>query len=147
MFSISCFIQRLGEFELLSMFSMSCIIQRLGELELLSMFSMSCIIQRLGELELLSMFSLSCFIQRLGELELLSMFSMSCIIQRLGELELSLQHHQDMNNTLEDQLHKTRHLDAEHQDRMENTQRELNELKRKLKEAENRAQVCSNEIL
>jgi septal ring factor EnvC (AmiA/AmiB activator) len=85
-------------------------------------------------------------IQRLGELELLSMFSMSCIIQRLGELELSLQHHQDMNNTLEDQLHKTRHLDAEHQDRMENTQRELNELKRKLKEAENRAQVCSNEI-
>jgi hypothetical protein len=40
-----------------------------------------------------------------------------------------------MNNTLEDQLHKTRRLDAEHQDRMENTQRELNELKRKLKEA------------
>ena len=71
--------------------------------------------------------------------------------KRLGELELSLQHHQDMNNTLEDQLHKTRHLDAEHQDRMENTQRELNELKRKLKEAENRAQnermVMENQIV
>lgn len=57
-------------------------------------------------------------------------------------MELTLQNQEDMNRSLEDQLHKTRHLDAEHQDRMENTHKELSDLKRQLKESEKRAQVC-----
>ncbi|XP_063423484.1 centriolin-like isoform X6 [Mytilus trossulus] len=60
--------------------------------------------------------------------------------KRLGEMELTLQNQEDMNRSLEDQLHKTRHLDAEHQDRMENTHKELSDLKRQLKESEKRAQ-------
>lgn len=63
------------------------------------------------------------------------------IFQRLGELELTLHQQEDMNRTLEDQLHKSRNIDAEQQDRMENTQRELNDLRQKLKETDRKLQV------
>ncbi|CAG2249623.1 CNTRL [Mytilus edulis] len=67
--------------------------------------------------------------------------------KRLGEMELTLQNQEDMNRSLEDQLHKTRHLDAEHQDRMENTHKELSDLKRQLKEAEKRAQFNERMVM
>ncbi|XP_061184132.1 centriolin-like [Saccostrea echinata] len=56
--------------------------------------------------------------------------------QRLMELEDSLAKHQDMNRTLEDQIHRNRSKDAEYQDRMESTAHELQEMKRAMKDAE-----------
>nr|XP_034299667.1 centriolin isoform X8 [Crassostrea gigas] len=56
--------------------------------------------------------------------------------QRLMELEDSLAQHQDMNRTLEDQIHRNRSKDAEYQDKMETTAQELQEMRKALKEAE-----------
>ncbi|XP_078324889.1 uncharacterized protein LOC111125942 isoform X3 [Crassostrea virginica] len=56
--------------------------------------------------------------------------------QRLMELEDSLAQHQDMNRTLEDQIHRNRSKDAEYQDKMESTAHEMQEMRKALKEAE-----------
>ncbi|XP_056011092.1 centriolin-like isoform X6 [Ostrea edulis] len=56
--------------------------------------------------------------------------------QRLMELEDSLSKHQDMNRTLEDQIHRNRSKDAEYQDKMETTAHELQEMRKALKDAE-----------
>lgn len=56
-------------------------------------------------------------------------------------MEQNMSDTQNMNKTLEDQIHKTRSKDAEYQDQLENTSAELGELKRALKEANRKAQV------
>lgn len=57
------------------------------------------------------------------------------------ELEDSLAQHQDMNRTLEDQIHRNRSKDAEYQDKMETTAQELQEMRKALKEAERKINV------
>lgn len=57
------------------------------------------------------------------------------------ELEDSLAQHQDMNRTLEDQIHRNRSKDAEYQDKMESTAHEMQEMRKALKEAERKINV------
>ncbi|XP_060070795.1 centriolin-like [Ylistrum balloti] len=66
--------------------------------------------------------------------------------KRLIEMEQNLSDTQNLNKTLEDQLHRTRAKDAEYQDQMENTSAELVDLKRALKEAGRKAQYDKQAI-
>ncbi|XP_069121130.1 centriolin-like isoform X3 [Argopecten irradians] len=66
--------------------------------------------------------------------------------KRLIEMEQNLSDTQNLNKTLEDQLHRTRTKDAEYQDQMENTSAELLDLKRALKEAGRKAQYDKQAI-
>ncbi|XP_033730276.1 centriolin-like isoform X4 [Pecten maximus] len=66
--------------------------------------------------------------------------------KRLMEMEQNMSDTQNLNKTLEDQLHRTRTKDAEYQDQMENTSAELVDLKRVLKEAGRKAQYDKQAI-
>jgi septal ring factor EnvC (AmiA/AmiB activator) len=59
------------------------------------------------------------------------------------EMEDSLTKHQDMNRTLEDQIHRNRSKDAEYQDKMETTAHELQEMRKALKDAERKVNVST----
>ena len=58
-------------------------------------------------------------------------------------MEDSLSKHQDMNRTLEDQIHRNRSKDAEYQDKMEATGHELQEMRKALKDAERKVNVSN----
>ena len=59
----------------------------------------------------------------------------------MKEMEEALNHQQDMNRTLEDQINKSRAKDVEYQDRMESTSHELQAMKNALRDQERKVQV------
>ncbi|XP_067662812.1 centriolin-like [Haliotis asinina] len=61
--------------------------------------------------------------------------------RRVEEVELQLQQAQDLNKSLNDQLHRSRQLDPELQDRLEHAEMEARNLRRSLNDTEKRSQM------